>query len=169
MVVVADIGDSMFGAIDLNVHARGVFISPPFYTSMVFAIPGALGVQVAKPNHRPIVLVGDGAFQMSCTELSTIVSRGLNPIVFVLNNHGYTTERFLLDGPFNDIANWNYHRITEMIGGGIGYSVSTEGELETAIHNALSSDKLNIISVELGSKDISPALLRMTDGLAKRV
>ena len=169
MVVVADIGDSMFGAIDLNVHARGGFISPAFYTSMGFAIPGALGVQVAKPNHRPIVLVGDGAFQMSCTELSTIVSRGLNPIVFVLNNHGYTTERFLLDGPFNDIANWNYHRITEMIGGGIGYSVSTEGELETAIHNALSSDKLNIISVELGSKDISPALLRMTDGLAKRV
>ena len=169
MVVVADIGDSMFGAIDLNVHARGGFISPAFYTSMGFAIPGALGVQVAKPNHRPIVLVGDGAFQMSCTELSTIVARGLNPIVFVLNNHGYTTERFLLDGPFNDIANWSYHRITEMIGGGIGYNVSTEGELETAIYNALSSDKLNIISVELGSKDISPALLRMTDGLSKRV
>jgi indolepyruvate decarboxylase len=106
---------------------------------------------------------------MSCTELSTIVARGLNPIVFVLNNHGYTTERFLLDGPFNDIANWSYHRITEMIGGGIGCQVSTEGELETAIANALQSDKLNVISVEIGSKDISPALLRMTDGLAKRV
>lgn len=169
MVVVADIGDTLFGAIDLNVHARGGFISPAFYTSMGFAIPGSLGVQVAKPDHRPIVLVGDGAFQMSCTELSTILIRGLNPIVFVLNNHGYTTERFLLDGPFNDIANWSYHRVTEMIGGGIGYKVSTEGELETAIANALASDTLNVISVELGSKDISPALLRMTDGLSKRV
>ena len=52
------------------------------------------------------MIVGDGAFQMTGMELSTIARHGLNPIVVVLNNHGYTTERFLLDGPFNDIHDW---------------------------------------------------------------
>jgi indolepyruvate decarboxylase len=63
------------------------------------AIPGALGVGLAKPDVRPVVLVGDGAFQMSLSELSSLLDNKLNPIVFVLNNHGYTTERFLLEVP----------------------------------------------------------------------
>lgn len=169
MIVVADIGDTLFGTIDLNVPNRNGFLSPAFYTSMGFAIPAALGANLAKPESRPIVLVGDGAFQMSCTELSTIVARGLKPIVFVLNNNGYTTERFLLDGPFNDVWAWDYHKITALLRGGDGYEVKTEIELENAIAKSLISDKLSIISVKVGEKDISPALLRMTEGLAKRV
>lgn len=169
MAVLTDIGDTLFGAIDLYVPRRSSFFSPAFYTSMGFAIPGSLGIQTARPEIRPIVLVGDGAFQMSCTELSTILARGLNPIVFVLNNHGYTTERFLIDGPFNDIPEWNYHKITEMIGGGEGLLVKTEEELEFAVNSALSSDKIFVINVDVESKDISPALGRMMEGLAKKV
>jgi indolepyruvate decarboxylase len=169
MTVVADIGDSLFGTIDLNVPNRNGFLSPAFYTSMGFAIPAALGAHTARPECRPIVLVGDGAFQMSCTELSTIVARGLNPIVFVLDNNGYTTERFLLDGKFNDVWAWDYHKITQLLRGGEGFEVKTEIELENAIAKALISDKLTIISVKVGERDISPALLRMTEGLAKRV
>ncbi len=66
------------------------------------------------------MIVGDGAFQMTGMELSTIARHGLNPIVVVLNNHGYTTERFLLEGPFNDIQNWAYHKVPEVVGAGIG-------------------------------------------------
>ncbi|MCA9081870.1 MAG: alpha-keto acid decarboxylase family protein, partial [Planctomycetaceae bacterium] len=109
MVVIADVGDSLFGASDLTIHKHTEFLSPAYYTSMGFAIPAALGAQVANPTLRPLVLVGDGAFQMTCLELSSIVRRDFNPIVLVLNNHGYTTERFLQEGPFNDILNWNYH------------------------------------------------------------
>ena len=76
-----------------------------------------------------MVLVGDGAFQMTCLELSTAVRHGFNPIVMVLNNKGYTTERFLQEGPFNDILNWNYHRLPDLLGGGWGFEVRTEGEL----------------------------------------
>lgn len=167
--IVADIGDSLFGASDLVVHHKNHFVSPAFYTSMGTAIPGALGVQLAKPEVRPIVLVGDGAFQMSCTELSTIVQRKLNPIVFVLNNKGYSTERLLLDGSFNNIAHWNYQDIVAMIGGGIGAKVETEEELEQAIQVALGSNEMFIINVMLESDDFSPALKRMASGLAKRV
>ena len=169
MAIVADIGDSLFGAIDLQVHHRNTFLSPAYYTSMGTSIPSAIGVQLANPKVRPIVLVGDGAFQMSCVELSTIYRLGLNPIVFVLNNGGYNTERFLLEGKFNDIANWDYHKITEMIGGGSGAVVNTEGELEEAVNQALHSKELFIINVTLEPKDISPALKRMTDGLSKRI
>jgi len=169
MAIVADIGDSLFGASDLIVHDTNQFLSPAFYTSMGPAIPGALGVQMAKPDLRPIVIVGDGAFQMACTELSTIVDRNLNPIILVLNNGGYTTERFLLDGPFNDIRNWNYEKITEMLGGGKGFKAETEEELEKSFNIAIDLDEMAIINVVVDSHDISLALERMTKGLAQKI
>lgn len=167
--ICADIGDSLFGAMDLTVHHSHHFLSPAFYTSMGPAIPYALGVQTAFPDVRPIVLIGDVAFQMGCTELSTILQRGLNPIIFVLNNEGYTTERFLLDGGFNDIRKWHYHKVTEMIGGGRGCMVQTEDELEAAVKEALDSKDLFVINVVLGKKDISEGLRRMTEALCKRI
>lgn len=169
MAIVADIGDSLFGAADLMVHHRNHFLSPAFYTSMGSAIPGALGVQVAMPDVRPIVIVGDGAFQMSCTELSTIVRKKLNPIVFVLNNDGFTTERFLLDGGFNDIHSWSYHEITSLIKGGKGWHVDTEEALDEAVKFALDSKELSVINVRVERRDVSEGLKRMTEALSKKV
>jgi indolepyruvate decarboxylase len=168
MAIVADIGECLFGAFQLVVQEHH-FISPAFYTSMGFAIPGALGLQLAKPDIRPIVLVGDGAFQMTCTELSTIVQKGLNPIVFVLNNHGYGTERLILEGAFNNIRDWDYHEITRLIHGGKGVRVETEQELEAAVAEAIKSDSLFVINVNVDAKDMSQALRRMAEGLAKKV
>lgn len=169
MAIIADIGDSLFGAAELTVHHRHCFLSPAFYTSMGSAIPGALGVQTAMPEVRPLVIVGDGAFQMSCNELSTIVACDLNPIVFVLNNDGFATERCLLDGGFNDIQRWNYHKIVEMINGGEGRLVTTEDELERSVAEALSSKKLFVINIQVDRKDITSGLKRMTEFLAQRI
>jgi indolepyruvate decarboxylase len=168
MAICADFGDSLFGAMGLTIHHSHQFLSPAFYTTMGSAIPYSLGVQVLLPDVRPIVIVGDGAFQMSCTELSTIVQKKLNPIIFVLNNDGYTTERFLIDGSFNDIHRWEYHKIVEMIGGK-GVIVKTEQELEEAVKNALDSKVIFVINVVLEKKDVSDALKRMTEGLSKIV
>lgn len=169
MCICADVGDSLFGASELTVHHSHHFLSPAFYTSMGTAIPYALGAQAALPNIRPIVILGDGAFQMSCTELSTIVDRGYNPIVFILNNDGYTTERFILDGKFNDICRWNYHKITDIINGGTGYLVSNEEELEKAVTLAIEDNKLSVINVILNRNDVSQGLKRVTEGLSKRI
>ena len=168
MAILADIGDSLFGASDLVVHDSNQFISPAFYTSMGASIPGALGVQSLNPKTRPIVIVGDGAFQMACTELGTIVKRGLNPIVIVLNNGGYNTERLILDGDFNDIPDWEYEKIVEMIGGGKGFRVETEESLDSAMDIALDSDELTVLNVLVG-REVSPALERITSGLSKRI
>jgi len=102
MAVIADVGDALFGAADLHIRQRTEFLSPAYYTSMGFAIPASVGAQLANPRLRPLVLVGDGAFQMTGLELATVARYGLNPIVIVLNNSGYGTERQMQDGPYNE-------------------------------------------------------------------
>lgn len=170
MVVVADVGDSLFGSSDLTIHKHTEFVSPAYYTSMGFAIPAAVGVQTANSKLRPIVLVGDGAFQMTCLELSTAVRYRFNPIVVVLNNKGYTTERFLQDGPFNDILNWNYHRLPDLLGEGWGFEVNTVGELHQSMKAALANeDTFTLLNVHLRPDDISPALERLARRLSKSI
>lgn len=170
MVVIADIGDSLFGSVDLSMQRRTEFISPAYYTSMGFAIPAAVGAGFASPGLRALVIVGDGAFQMTGMELSTIARFGLNPIVVVLNNHGYTTERFLLDGPFNDLYEWRFHKIPEVLGAGIGMEVRTEGELEEGLARALANTaSFSLLNVHLDPLDLSPALERLAQKLSKIV
>ena len=161
-------GDSLFAASYLTISRHTEFISPAYYTSMGFAVPAALGVQVARPELRPLVIVGDGAFQMTCMELSTIVKHQFNPIVLVLNNKGYTTERFLQDGPFNGIPNWNYHRLPDVLGGGWGFEVRNEADLEKALKAALANrDQFSLLNIHLDPLDISPALSRLARRLSK--
>jgi indolepyruvate decarboxylase len=137
---------------------------------MGFAIPAAVGVQVADRGLRPLVLVGDGAFQMTCMELSTAVRHDFNPIVVVLNNKGYTTERFLQEGPFNDILNWNYHRLPDLLGGGWGFEIHTVGDLRQSLRAALEhKDSFSILNVHLRPDDISPALSRLSARLSKKI
>ena len=169
-VVVADVGDSLFASSDLTIHKHTEFLSPAYYTSMGFAVPAALGVQTANPDCRPIVLVGDGAFQMTCNELATIVRRKCNPIVIVLNNKGYTTERYILDGAFNDILNWNYHKMPEVLGEGWGFEVRTHRELRKSLKAATENrDAFSILNVHLDAWDTSPALKRLGERMGKTV
>ncbi|OGH57304.1 MAG: preprotein translocase subunit Tim44 [Candidatus Lindowbacteria bacterium RIFCSPLOWO2_12_FULL_62_27] len=170
MVVIADIGDALFGASDLVIHRRTEFLSPAYYTSMGFAVPAALGAQLANPHLRPLVLVGDGAFQMTGMELSTIQRLGLSPIVIVLNNHGYATERQIHDGPYNDITEWAYHRLPEIIPGGRGFKVKTEGAFDHALKAALANRRsFTLINVILDKFDRSIAMERIAKRLAKKV
>jgi indolepyruvate decarboxylase len=170
MTVIADIGDSLFGAADLEMHRQTEFLSPAYYTSMGFGVPAAVGASMANPAARILVVVGDGAFQMTGMELSTVARYGLNPIVVVLNNHGYTTERFLLEGPFNDIHEWAFHRIPDVLGAGLGMEIRTVEELSCALERALANtSSFSLLNVHLDPYDRSPALDRLTSRLSKIV
>jgi indolepyruvate decarboxylase len=169
-IVIADIGDALFGSSDLTMTHRTDYISPSYYSSMGFAVPASLGASVASPESRVLVVVGDGAFQMTGTELSTVAKLGLNPIVVVMNNKGYTTERFLLDGSFNDIHNWAYHRIPELLGTGRGFEVWTEEDIDAALTAAVAhTASFSLVNVHLDPLDRSPALDRLARKLADRV
>jgi indolepyruvate decarboxylase len=137
---------------------------------MGFGVPGALGAAFARPELRQIVVVGDGAFQMTGTELSTIARHGFAPIVVVLNNGLYGTEEAILEGPFNDLHSWEYHRLPDVIGNGEGHDVRTERDLDAALASALANTKsFSILNVHLGRTDRSPAMARLAERLGKKL
>ena len=168
--VIADTGDALFGSGDISIPRATEFMSSAYYATMGFAVPAALGVQLALPKLRPLVLVGDGAFQMTGMELSTAAHYGLNPIVIVLNNFGYGTERPMLDGKFNDVAPWQFARLPDLFGAGKGFTVRTEEELDQALQaTRLYTEGFCILDVQLGQYDFSPVLQRMSGAMGKNV
>jgi indolepyruvate decarboxylase len=170
IVVIADVGESLFAAADLHVRHRFEFLSPAYYTSMGFAVPAALGASFADPALRPLVLVGDGAFQMTGTELASCVRYGLAPIVVVLNNRGYSTEREILEGPFNDLHEWRYDKIFELIGGGVGSRVETQREFEERLASAFADrSSPHLLNVLLSPDDRSPGMVRLARRLGKKL
>lgn len=170
IIVVCDVGDCLFAAIDLQVHGQSEFLASGFYTTMGFAVPAALGAQVARPGHRALILVGDGAFQMTGTELSTQARLGLDSIVIVFNNRGYSTERCILEGPFNDISSWRFDRLGELFGPLQGFDAATEQEFEAALLQSLSCRSMpSIINVHLAADDTSSAMRRLAEHLKSKV
>jgi TPP-dependent 2-oxoacid decarboxylase len=169
-IVVADVGDALFGAADLFIHRRTEFLGPAYYASMGFAVPAAIGAQLANPALRPLVIVGDGAFQMTGMELATAVRHKLNPIIIILNNAGYGTERQIHDGPYNDILAWEYSKIPEVLGSGRGFVADTEDELDEALRAAKADTKqFCVVDVRLDPMDRSPALERLAERLSKKI
>jgi indolepyruvate decarboxylase len=107
---------------------------------------------------------------MTGLELSTTLRMGLNPIVIVLNNHGYGTERQIGEGPFNDITNWSFSKVPELLGGGWGFTVRTAADLDQALQASLANrETFSIIDVDLDKYDTSPALTRLGQRLSQRV
>jgi TPP-dependent 2-oxoacid decarboxylase len=170
-IIIADVGDSLFGSLDLTIHNQTEFLSSAYYLSMGFAIPAIIGAKLANPALRPIAIVGDGAFQMTGIEISTIARFDLNPIIIVLNNHGYGTERLLIDGSFNDILSWDYSLIPNIIDKGRDFIIETEDQLDDALNSAeeIFFQELCILDVRLSIDDISYALQRLTNILSKKI
>lgn len=165
--VIADIGDSIFGAVAVCSARQAQFIAPAYYMSMGFAVPASIGLSLATKKLRPYVVVGDGAFQMTGTEISTAVRLGLSPVIFVLNNNGYGTMRRIHEGGFNVITQWDYAKITALVGAGEAVTVTTRGELDEAIGWAQDSTELAVIEVKIPQDDISPQLARIGLEVAK--
>ena len=168
--VISDTGDALFGATDMAIPRATEFMASAYYASLGFAVPASVGVQLARPKLRPLVLVGDGAFQMTGLELTTAARYHLNPIIIILNNYGYGTERPMLDGEFNNVYPWQTRYIPNLLNAGLSFDVNTEEEFDQALKVAREhTESFCIVDVRLDVKDFSPALLRMTSALGKRV
>lgn len=90
----------------------------------------------------------------------------LKPLIFLLNNDGYTIERVICDRPYNDIQPWHYHKLVEVFGGGLGLDVRTEGELEAALGKAATAEGLVLIEVHTGRLDCPEALRKAGRSMA---
>jgi len=160
-VLITEVGDAVMMSLDITIKRPGGFLSTAYYSSLGFGVPAGIGIQAANPDLRPLILSGDGAFQMTGMEVSTACRYHMNPIVIVLNNNGFGTERPMIDGLFNDVAPWKYHKIPEVIGSGKGYLFQKDTELAAALKEAYDSPELSIIEVILDQNDISPQLRRL--------
>ncbi|MBI4861651.1 MAG: alpha-keto acid decarboxylase family protein [Candidatus Riflebacteria bacterium] len=166
MVLLAEPGDAFCAAPEFHIEEAQNFIVQAYYCSIGFCTPAALGVSLARPGKRPVVLTGDGAFQMTAQEVSTMIRQRCPAIVLLLNNDGYLIERVLHeDGAYNDVQMWNYSGLPAVFGGSetaIGIRVTTEGELAHALATAAKErDKLVFIDLYLANRDCSRGLARL--------
>jgi indolepyruvate decarboxylase len=109
---------------------------------------------------------------MTGMELSTIVRHRFHPVIIVLDNQGYGTERLLLPGrhDFNEIHPWRYHKLPEVLGGGTGYEIRSEGDFDRALAAALADRSgPSILHVYLDPSDASLALERLANRLGPKV
>jgi indolepyruvate decarboxylase len=166
-MAVAESGDSLFGGIDIKVGDDGLYLAQGFYASMGFAVPGALGAQIGT-GLRPLVLTGDGGFQMTGVEIAHAPRYGLNPIVVLLNNGGW--------GIFRPIAkrqdllalpSWRYAELARLWGGR-GFRVQTVAQLRRALGEAAKSSAFAVIEVLIGPKDLSPITVKYIRASAKK-
>jgi len=162
-LVLAETGDSICAAAQLYLPKGCRYICQGYYMSIGYTLPAALGVKLAAPESRPVVLMGDGAFQMTAQELSTLVRHRLNPVIFLINNDGYTVERVMNDGPYNDLQPWQYRLLPQVFQGGWGVKVKTEADLEEALARAgRQTDEPAFIEVVLDRLDCCGALKKLT-------
>jgi indolepyruvate decarboxylase len=166
-IVIAETGVSLFSAAEMLMPEGATFIGQAFYGSIGYTVGATLGAAMAAPDRQAVLFVGDGSFQVTCQDLSTMIRYRLKPVIFLINNDGYTIERVICDRPYNDIQPWRYHKLVDVFGGGLGLDVHTEGELEDALEKAATTDGLVFIEIHTGRLDCPDSLRSAGRSMAK--
>jgi len=162
-VVLADQGTSFYGMAAHRLASGVTFIGQPLWASIGYTLPAALGAGLADRDRRAVLLIGDGAAQLTVQELGTFAREGLAPVVVVVNNDGYTVERAIHgeSAYYNDIAGWRWTDLPRVLGAhnALAVRVSTYGELDDALSAAAAAqDQMVLIEAVLPRMD-TPALL----------
>lgn len=171
-ILVAEQGTACFGAAALNLPEDCQFVVQPLWGSIGFTLPAAFGVQIAAPARRVVLLIGDGSAQLTLQGLGAAIRYGLPPVIFVINNDGYTVERAIHGETqrYNDIAQWNWTQFPSAFGGKDVFTARADSPqaLKEAIEKAGAHRQMAWIEVVLPKMDIPELLSSVTKSLAKR-
>ncbi len=162
--LVVETGDSWFNGQKLHLPVGSRYFFQMQYGSIGWATGSTLGVSLgAGEARRTVALIGDGSFQLTAQEVSTMIRHGANPIIFLFNNRGYTIEVEIHDGPYNNIKNWDYAGLVNVFnaddGNGLGLRANTAGELTGAIAKAVEHKGMVLIECSLDRNDCTAELL----------
>jgi indolepyruvate decarboxylase len=160
-VIVAEDGTSNSGATEMKLPSGCSFVTQAAWGSIGYTVGALLGSLCAAPERRQILFIGDGSFQLTAQELSTILRHDFKPFIFLINNGGYTIERAILgkNARYNDVANWRYTALASVFcreSTAECFTVATAEELQ----RVLDAPHKGLVFVEsLMDKDDSPESL----------
>lgn len=163
-IVVAEAGTASLGISDINFPDKAEFHTQALWTSIGWATGAAFGTSIADRNRRTILVTGDGSHQLTANEIGSFGRYGVKPIIFVINNSGYTIERALeekSDWSYNDLAPWQYHMLPTALGckDWVCAKVTTNAELEAVLEKASQGKTAFYIEVVIDKEDIPPRLM----------
>ena len=140
-IVVLETGSTSQGMAPMTL-ADGVRVEAQvLWGSIGWATPAALGIALADPGHRTVLITGEGSHQLTANEVGNMGRFGANIVVFVLNNEGYLIERALEENPdwtYNDVAPWRYSELPKALGCAKWFTAraGTLGELDASMQAA---------------------------------
>ena len=169
-IVLADQGTSFYGMATHRLPQGVTFIGQPLWGSIGYTLPATLGAGLAERDRRPVLLIGDGAAQLTVQELGAFSREGLAPVVVVVNNDGYTIERMIhgKTAPYNDIVPWHWADIPTALGvtEHLFFRAETYGQLDDAFVAATEhQDRMVLIEAVVPRLDIPDLLTNLVADL----
>ncbi len=165
-IVLADQGTSFYGMATHRLPQGVTFIGQPLWGSIGYTLPATLGAGLAERDRRPVLLIGDGAAQLTVQELGVFSREGLSPVIVVVNNDGYTIERMIhgKTAPYNDIVAWHWADIPTALGvtEHLFFRAENYGELDDAFVAAADHhDRMVLIEAVVPRLDIPDLLTEL--------
>jgi len=181
-VIIAETGVSMFSVAETLLPRGAKFIGQIFYGSIGYTVGATVGVCTAlqdSPEKEVILFVGDGSFQVTAPDLSTLIRHNYKPIIFLINNDGYTIERAITDRHplYNNIQPWAYHLLPGVYAGGKdtsynGMDVFTEDQLDDVLENQIpqkrKQGRMSFVEVHFDRLDIPSSLAAAGKSMAAK-
>ncbi|CAM3437142.1 Indole-3-pyruvate decarboxylase [Bordetella sputigena] len=162
-VIVGEAGTSHSALSSMKMPQGATYIAQTIWGAIGYTLPALFGSLVGSSSRRHLLFIGDGSFQLTAQELSSILRRGLKPIIFLLNNAGYTIERLILgeNSPYNDVSDWRYADLPDVFDKqerALSFVVETVSELEVVLRDAETADRAMFIELKLPMLDAPDSL-----------
>ncbi|HBM9258034.1 TPA: indolepyruvate decarboxylase [Citrobacter freundii] len=172
-IVLVDQGTAAFGAAVLSLPCGAEVLVQPLWGSIGYALPAAFGAQTACPDRRVILIIGDGAAQLTIQELGSMLRDGQSPVILLLNNDGYTVERAIhgANQRYNDIAAWSWTLVPQAFSRECQaecWRVTQAVQLEDVLARLSHPQRLSLIEVVLPKADLPELLRTVTRALESR-
>ncbi|EHZ2145029.1 alpha-keto acid decarboxylase family protein [Salmonella enterica] len=172
-IILVDQGTAAFGAAALSLPDGAEVVVQPLWGSIGYSLPAAFGAQTACPDRRVILIIGDGAAQLTIQEMGSMLRDGQAPVILLLNNDGYTVERAIHGAAqrYNDIASWNWTQIPPALNAAQQvecWRVAQAIQLAEVLERLARPQRLSFIEVMLPKADLPELLRTVTRALEAR-
>jgi indolepyruvate decarboxylase len=168
-VLLTDNGTS-YAIFGFRLPPRCTVVASVIWGSIGYSVGALLGTLTAAPERRHLLFIGDGSFQETAQELSTMLRHDCKPVIFLINNGGYTIERGYMGktSDYNDVARWSYADLPKAFRPDTtarSFVVKTPADLERAL--SAPNDRLVFIESIMDPHDAPAAVIHSSNNGAE--